>query len=62
LLGKPLRGRTGLNTASHQQGLLQIVRDFCEHSDATCAGCQFPELVKQFVTMKEVCPPQPAAD
>jgi hypothetical protein len=62
LLGKPLRGRTGLNTASQQQGLLQIVRDFCEHNDSTCAGCQFPALVKQFVTMKEVCPPQPAAD
>jgi hypothetical protein len=28
-----------------QQGLLQIVRDFCEHSNATCADCSFPELV-----------------
>ncbi len=32
-------------TAVMQQGLLQIVRDFCEQSDATCAGCRFPDLV-----------------
>jgi hypothetical protein len=31
--------------AAAQQGLLQIVRDFCEHSNALCAGCRFPELV-----------------
>jgi hypothetical protein len=35
-------------TASSQQGLLQIVRDFCEHSNAVCANCQFPDLVKQW--------------
>jgi hypothetical protein len=34
--------------AAAQQGLLQIVRDFCEHSNALCAQCQFPELVKQW--------------
>ncbi len=34
-------------TAAAQQGLLQIVRDFCEHSNALCAGCRFPELVRQ---------------
>jgi hypothetical protein len=33
--------------AAAQQGLLQIVRDFCEHSDSMCAQCQFPEMVKQ---------------
>ena len=32
-------------TAATQQGLLQIVRDFCQHSNALCAGCRFPELV-----------------
>ncbi len=48
LLGRTLAARSGLNTASAQQGLLQIVRDFCDHSPATCEGCQFPELVQQW--------------
>ena len=34
--------------AAAQQGLLQIVRDFCEHSNALCADCRFPELVREF--------------
>jgi hypothetical protein len=34
--------------AALQQGLLQIVRDFCDHSNAACDGCRFPELVRQF--------------
>ena len=34
-----------LRTAALQQGLLQIVRDFCQHSDALCAGCALPGLV-----------------
>lgn len=33
-------------TAAAQQGLLQIVRDFCQRADALCAGCRFPELVR----------------
>jgi hypothetical protein len=33
-------------TAARQQGLLQIVRDFCEHSNALCENCRFPELVR----------------
>lgn len=32
---KPLR-------SVHQQGLLQIVRDFCARSDACCTGCAMP--------------------
>jgi len=32
-------------TAAAQQGLMQIVRDFCEHSNAVCDDCRFPELV-----------------
>jgi hypothetical protein len=40
------RAATRLRTAAAQQGLLQIVRDFCEQSDAVCAACPFPELVK----------------
>jgi hypothetical protein len=37
-----------LSKAAAQQGLLQIVRDFCDHSNAICQDCQFPELVKQW--------------
>jgi hypothetical protein len=33
-------------TAAAQQGLLQIVRDFCDHSTAVCDQCRFPDLVK----------------
>jgi len=35
-----------LKGAAQQQGLMQIVRDFCEHSNAVCAECRFPELVR----------------
>jgi len=37
-----------LRTAAAQQGLLQIVRDFCENSNAACENCRFPELVRSF--------------
>ena len=42
--GSPPRGL--FLRASAQQGLLQIVRDFCEHSNALCDHCRFPELVR----------------
>jgi hypothetical protein len=32
-----------LRSASAQQGLIQITRDFCEHSNAVCDNCRFPE-------------------
>jgi len=32
-------------TAAEQQAILQIVRDFCDHSNAACQNCPFPELV-----------------
>ena len=35
-----------LKGAAQQQGLIQIIRDFCEHSNAVCADCRFPELVQ----------------
>jgi hypothetical protein len=35
-----------LKTAAAQQGLIQIVRDFCGHSNAACEECRFPELVR----------------
>ena len=37
-----------LDSAAMQQGLMQIVRDFCDHSNALCADCTFPELVKNW--------------
>jgi hypothetical protein len=35
-----------LSRASAQQGLLQIVHDFCERTNALCADCPFPEFLK----------------
>jgi hypothetical protein len=40
-------GPRSFRTANAQQGLLQIVRDFCDHSNAVCRECQFPELVAE---------------
>ena len=37
-----------LASAASQQGLLQVVRDFCDHSNALCADCKFPELVQNW--------------
>ncbi len=37
-----------LRGAAAQQGLLQILRDFCEHSNAICENCPFPELVRDW--------------
>lgn len=38
-----------LHTAAQQQGVMQIVRDFCDHSDAICTHCQFPEMLQTLV-------------
>ncbi|HEX5397607.1 MAG TPA: DUF2851 family protein [Verrucomicrobiae bacterium] len=35
-------------TAAAQQGLMQIVGDFCAHSNAVCDNCRFPELAREF--------------
>jgi Protein of unknown function (DUF2851) len=35
-----------LASAAAQQGLMQIVRDFCGNSNAVCENCRFPELVQ----------------
>lgn len=37
-----------LPDAAAQQGLMQIVRDFCEHSNALCENCRLPDLVREF--------------
>jgi hypothetical protein len=39
-----------LPNAAAQQGLLQVVRDFCDHSNAVCAGCKMPALVREFTS------------
>jgi hypothetical protein len=39
-----------LKTAGEQQGVIQIVRDFCDNSNALCQDCLFPELVSALVT------------
>jgi hypothetical protein len=41
--------RRALRTAAEQQGLIQIVRDFCDHSNAICENCRFPEMARNFV-------------
>lgn len=41
----------GFRTAASQQGLLQIVRDFCDHADALCADCAFPDLVSGYAAV-----------
>jgi hypothetical protein len=38
-----------MNSAAEQQGLMQIVRDFCDHSNAICENCRFPDLVKAWM-------------
>jgi hypothetical protein len=37
-----------LPDAASQQGLMQITRDFCDHADALCTGCRFPEVITKF--------------
>lgn len=43
------------SSAAEQQGLLQIVRDWCDHFDATCKLCPWPELLKGAV-VREIKP------
>ena len=38
--------RRALRSAAEQQGLMQIVRDFCAHSNAICENCRLPESVQ----------------
>jgi hypothetical protein len=43
LLGGP--SKRALRSAAAQQGLMQIVRDFCGHTNSVCEDCRFPELL-----------------
>lgn len=47
LLGN--QDRRALPGAAAQQGLIQIVRDFCDHSDSVCDKCKLPELAHEYV-------------
>jgi hypothetical protein len=60
LLGGAPRGNLG--GAFAQQGLMQIVRDFCDHSNAVCDNCQFPELVRKKNVAREIKPEQSLAN
>jgi hypothetical protein len=41
--------RRVLPDAAAQQGLVQLVKDFCDHTDSICGDCKLPNLVKDFV-------------
>ena len=43
-----------LKGAAQQQGLMQIILDFCEHSNAVCADCRFPDLVRSWQTPQAI--------
>jgi hypothetical protein len=43
--GPPARALPG---AAAQQGLIQMVRDFCDHSNSICESCKLPLLVKDW--------------
>jgi hypothetical protein len=45
--GKSGPGRL-LRQADAQQGLLQIAHDCCGHSNAVCADCLFPQVVRDW--------------
>jgi len=44
LAGRVLRGTCA--RAAVQQGLIQILRDFCDHANARCDGCPFPAALE----------------
>jgi hypothetical protein len=44
--------RRALPGAATQQGLIQIIRDFCDHSNSICENCKLPELVQDFCREK----------
>lgn len=33
-------------SAAEQQGVMQIVRDFCDHAPSNCESCRFPEMLR----------------
>jgi hypothetical protein len=49
--GAPRRALPG---AAAQQGLMQMVRDFCDHSNAICQDCKLPHLVRDWSAQHQV--------
>jgi hypothetical protein len=47
--GAPRRVLPG---AAAQQGLIQMVRDFCDHSNALCDDCKLPQLVRDWAAQR----------
>lgn len=45
-----------LRGAAAQQGLIQIVRDFCDHSNAVCDECGFPKVVREWQSGASLSP------
>ena len=48
LLGARPDGKSLLRSFCHQQGLLQVYRDFCLPDDSGCADCVFPEQLARW--------------
>lgn len=48
-------GPRRLRSAAEQQGLLQIARDYCDHSNALCEHCPFPDLVRSWAATPSGC-------
>ncbi|MBX7208412.1 MAG: DUF2851 family protein [Verrucomicrobiaceae bacterium] len=48
LFGESPRAREFQKKLHHQQGLLQVYEDFCLEDDSACAGCPFPERLKEW--------------
>jgi hypothetical protein len=44
------RSARSFSRAADQQGLIQLVHDFCEHSDSICQNCKLPDLVKELAS------------
>jgi hypothetical protein len=47
--------RRALRNAAEQQGLIQIVRDFCDRANAVCQDCRFPEMVRNWKDERGRC-------
>ena len=48
--GAPPRALPG---AAAQQGLIQMVRDFCDHSNSICESCKLPALVRDWTAQQD---------
>jgi hypothetical protein len=44
--------KEALKGAAAQQGLIQMIRDFCERTNSLCDSCKLPGLVAGFVKEK----------